>query len=108
MRTVSFCTLGCKVNQYETESLKELLIENGYKVLDFDEVCDLYVINSCTVTATADKKTRQMIARAKRANHEGIIALLGCMAEKLTEEVVDNCFKFNFTTGVICQYVLAN
>ena len=86
MRTVSFCTLGCKVNQYETESLKELLIENGYQVLDFDEVCDLYVINSCTVTAMADKKTRQMIARAKRANPEGTIALLGCMAEKLTDE----------------------
>lgn len=86
MRTVSFCTLGCKVNQYESESLKELLINNGYKVLDFDNVCDLYVINSCTVTAMADKKTRQMIARAKRKNPEGIIALLGCMAEKLTEE----------------------
>ncbi|MBQ2966860.1 MAG: tRNA (N(6)-L-threonylcarbamoyladenosine(37)-C(2))-methylthiotransferase MtaB [Clostridia bacterium] len=86
MRTVSFCTLGCKVNQYETESLKELLIRHKYKVLDFSEVCDLYVINSCTVTAMADKKTRQMIARARRLNPKGVIALLGCMTEKLTEE----------------------
>ena len=85
MRTVGFCTLGCKVNQYETESLKELLIRHKYKVLDFDEVCDLYVINSCTVTAMADKKTRQTIARARRNNPDGVIALVGCMAERLTD-----------------------
>ena len=85
MRTVAFYTLGCKVNQYETESLKELFIRNKYKVLDFDEVCDLYIINSCTVTATSDKKSRQAVSRARRTNPDGIVALIGCYAQHLTE-----------------------
>lgn len=86
MRTVAFYTLGCKVNQYETESLKELFIRNKYKVLDFHEVCDLYVINSCTVTSVSDKKSRQAVSRARRTNPDAVIALIGCYAQHLTEE----------------------
>ena len=75
---VTFYTLGCKVNQYETESLKELFAEKGYEILNFDDVCEVYVVNSCTVTAMSDKKSRQALSRAKRKNPDAITALIGC------------------------------
>ncbi len=86
MRKIGFYTLGCKVNQYETESLKELFSKNGYVIGDFDEPCDIYVINSCTVTATGDKKSRQAVSRARRLNDKSIIALIGCYAQHLTDK----------------------
>ena len=71
MNTVSFATLGCKVNQYETEAMINMFQSAGYKVLSFDEKCDIYVINTCTVTGMGDRKSRQMIHRAIKQNPQG-------------------------------------
>lgn len=90
MRKIGFYTLGCKVNQYETESLKESFSRNGYEIGDFDDFCDVYVINSCTVTATGDKKSRQAVSRARRLNNNSIIALIGCYAQHLTDKEIEN------------------
>lgn len=77
----SFFTLGCKVNQYETQILKQLFSAEGYDIVEFDEQADVCVINSCTVTDTGDKKTRQALRRAKRENPGAVVALCGCMPQ---------------------------
>lgn len=81
MKTVSFCTLGCKVNQYETEAMITLFKEKGYIIKSFDEICDIYVINTCTVTGTGERKSRQMIGRAHKKNPSAIIAVVGCYSQ---------------------------
>ena len=86
-KTVSFHTLGCKVNQYETEAMAELFKKDGYVIGDFEEVCDVYVINTCTVTGTGDKKSRQMIRRAKSTNPDAVIAVTGCYSQVAPEEI---------------------
>jgi 2-methylthioadenine synthetase len=65
-KKVAFYTLGCKVNQYETESLKKQFVDNGFETAEFEEYADIYVVNSCTVTSIADKKTRNILRRAKK------------------------------------------
>ncbi len=77
----SFYTLGCKVNQYETQILKQLFSAEGYDIVEFDEQADVCVINSCTVTDTGDKKTRQALRHAKRENPGAVVALCGCMPQ---------------------------
>ena len=66
MKSVAFCTLGCKVNQYETDAMEELFQKSGYEIRDFHEKADIYVINTCTVTNMADRKSRQMLHRARK------------------------------------------
>ncbi len=73
--------LGCKVNAYETESMEQLLVEAGYEIVDFDEKADVYVVNTCTVTGTADAKSRQMIHRARKNNDEAIVVACGCFVQ---------------------------
>lgn len=87
MKTVSFCTLGCKVNQYETEAMTKLFSDAGYEIKKFEEVCDIYVINTCTVTGTGDRKSRQMIHRAKKTNPDAIIAVTGCYSQVAPDEI---------------------
>ena len=87
MSSVAFCTLGCKVNQYETEAMTELFKAAGYIINEFDVPSDVYVINTCTVTGTGDKKSRQMIRRAKHTNPDAIIAVVGCYSQVAPEEV---------------------
>lgn len=87
MNTVAFCTLGCKVNQYESEAMAKLFSKEGYEVKDFDEKCDVYVINTCTVTGTGDRKSRQMIHRAKKTNPDAVIAVVGCYSQVAPDEV---------------------
>ena len=87
MKTVSFCTLGCKVNQYETEAMAKLFQNAGYEVREFDEKCDIYVINTCTVTSMGDRKSRQMIHRAAKQNSHALIAVVGCYSQVSPEEV---------------------
>ena len=87
MKTVAFYTLGCKVNQYETEAMGEIFSKNGYKISDFGEVCDVYVINTCTVTSIGDRKSRQMIRRAKHLNPSAIVAVVGCYSQVSPDEV---------------------
>ena len=84
---IAFCTLGCKVNQYETEAIKEIFINNGWEIGDFSDYCDAYLINTCTVTHLSDRKSRQMIRRAYSKNKNAIIAVCGCYAQMSSEEV---------------------
>ena len=87
--TVAFYTLGCKVNNYETESLYVLFNKAGYTRVAFDEVADVYVINTCTVTNSGDRKSRQMIRRAIRKNPDAIICVTGCYAQTKPNEIAE-------------------
>ena len=77
-KTVAFCTLGCKVNQYETDAMRGSFEAEGYEVKEFSQEASVYVINTCTVTNMADRKSRQMMHRAKKKNPDGIIVAVGC------------------------------
>jgi len=81
MKKVAFCTLGCKVNQYETNAMEESFINSGYEIVNFEEKADIYVINTCTVTNMSDKKSRQMIRKAKQLNQGAIVVAVGCYAQ---------------------------
>ena len=83
----AFYTLGCKTNQYETQAMERLLTEMGHEIGHFDEACDGYVINTCSVTAVADKKNRAVIRRTRRDNPEAIIAVCGCYTQHAAEAV---------------------
>ena len=86
MKKVKFHTLGCKVNLYETEAMKGLFEESGYSITESDDA-DVLVINTCTVTAMSDRKSRQMIRRAKKNNPESIVVVLGCYSQVAPEDV---------------------
>lgn len=88
-KRVAFYTLGCKVNQYETESLKNKLIKLGYDEVPFEESADFYVVNSCTVTSVADRKTRNILRRAKKANEESKVIVTGCYAQTNAKELLE-------------------
>ena len=87
MKRAAFYTLGCKVNQYETEALTGLFEKEGYQTVDFSEIADVYVINTCTVTGLSDRKSRQMIRRARGANKDAIIVVAGCYSQTSPGEV---------------------
>jgi threonylcarbamoyladenosine tRNA methylthiotransferase MtaB len=89
MKKVAFYTLGCKVNQYETEAITELFEKEGYQVVEFEDKADVYVINTCTVTNLSDRKSRQMIRRAKSKNEDSIVAVIGCYAQTAPDEVLN-------------------
>ena len=86
---VAFHTLGCKVNHYETEAIKEAFVSRGAEVVGEEEFADVYIINTCTVTNIADRKSRQFIRRAKRVNPDAIVAVTGCYAQVAAEEVAE-------------------
>ncbi|PLS15182.1 tRNA (N(6)-L-threonylcarbamoyladenosine(37)-C(2))-methylthiotransferase MtaB [Bacillus sp. M6-12] len=88
MATVAFHTLGCKVNHYETEAIWQLFKADGYERADFESTADVYVINTCTVTNTGDKKSRQVIRRAVRKNPDAVIAVTGCYAQTSPAEIM--------------------
>ncbi len=83
---IAFTTLGCKVNQYETELLAELFAKEGYDIVESQDYADIYVVNSCTVTASGDKKTRQLLRRLKKQNPAAIAVLTGCYPQAFPEE----------------------
>jgi threonylcarbamoyladenosine tRNA methylthiotransferase MtaB len=95
--TVAFYTLGCKVNQYETNLMIKQFEDNNFEVVRFEDKSDIYVINSCSVTNLSTRKTRQMLSRAKKINSDAIVILVGCYAEeikfsdskKLSNEIFD-------------------
>lgn len=89
MPTVAFHTLGCKVNHYETEGIWQMFMQNGYERVEFDSMADIYVINTCTVTNTGDKKSRQVIRRAVRKNPESVICVTGCYAQTSPGEILE-------------------
>lgn len=83
---VAFYTLGCKVNQYETQILSQHFAASGYDIVDHNDIADVYIINSCTVTAEGDRKTRQAIRRMKRINPSATVALTGCFPQAFPED----------------------
>ena len=87
MKTVAFITLGCKVNQYETNAMSQKLIEEGYKIVEHIQKADIYIINTCTVTNMSYRKSRQMIRRAKEINPEAIIIAVGCYVQVAKKEI---------------------
>lgn len=86
-KTVAFYTLGCKVNQYETNAMEQQFIQNNYKIVENTEKADIYVINTCTVTNMADRKSRQMLRRVKEINKSAIIVVCGCYAQVAKSEI---------------------
>ena len=89
MKKVAFYTLGCKVNQYETEAMLEMFKKDGYTQVDSEDFADVYVINTCTVTHMSDRKSRQYIRRMKKKNPDAIIAVVGCYSQVSPEEILE-------------------
>ena len=80
-------TLGCKVNQYETQAMEQLLMQSGHTLGSFDEICDGYIINTCTVTAVSDKKSRNAIRRVRKLNPNAVVGVCGCYAQSSPDEI---------------------
>ena len=74
-------TLGCKVNQYETQAMEQELVRRGHTLVPFDEKADVYIVNTCSVTAVSDKKSRQMLRRCRKLNPEAVVAACGCYVQ---------------------------
>lgn len=86
-KKVAFVSLGCKVNQYETNAMSQEFIEAGYEVVDFNDIADIYIVNTCTVTNIADRKSRQMLRRVKDNNKDAILVASGCYAQVGKQEL---------------------
>ncbi|MGM0547993.1 MAG: tRNA (N(6)-L-threonylcarbamoyladenosine(37)-C(2))-methylthiotransferase MtaB [Bacillota bacterium] len=98
IKKAAFYTLGCKVNQYETEAVIDIFLENGYQIVDFSEKADVYIVNSCTVTNEAARKTRQIARRAKRKYSNSLVAIVGCYTQAFPDEV-RNIEEIDFVMG---------
>ena len=99
-KKVAFHNLGCKVNSYELDAMTELLVNKGYEMVPFDEMADIYIVNTCSVTNIADRKSRQMLSRARHKNPDAVIVAVGCYVdtcdeEKLKTEGIDLCIGNN-------------
>ena len=88
MKTVAFYTLGCKVNQYESEAVSSLFEQEGYEIVPFEQSSDVYIINTCTVTNLSDRKSRQAIRKAKKINPNSIVVVMGCYAQTSSDDVL--------------------
>ena len=88
MLTVAAHTLGCKVNQYDTQAMLELLENDGYQVIPINQPADIYLINTCTVTGTGDKKSLQLIRKIKREHPSSLLIVCGCMAQQKADELI--------------------
>lgn len=97
-KRVAFYTLGCKVNQYETESIKNSLLQMGYTETPFDKEADIYIVNSCTVTNIADRKTRNMLRRAKNISPTSTVIITGCYAQTNSEDLL-NMEEIDYVVG---------
>lgn len=86
-KKVAFYTLGCKVNQYETNAMMQEFKNNGYEIVSFDEKADIYIVNTCTVTNMADRKSRQMLRKVKELNDKAILVAVGCYAQVAKDEL---------------------
>ncbi len=90
MKRVALHNLGCKVNAYETEAMQQLLEEAGYEIVPFEEEADIYIVNTCTVTNIADRKSRQMLHRAKRQNPRALVVAAGCYVQAAKEKLAED------------------
>lgn len=88
MKSVALHNLGCKVNSYEIDVMQQMIRESGYKIVPFDDVADVYIINTCTVTNIADRKSRQMIHRARKNNPDAVVVAVGCYVQTAGEAIV--------------------
>ena len=84
---VAIYTLGCKVNQYETQAMEQELVSRGHEVVDFSADADAYVVNTCSVTAVSDQKSRQTVHRIQRSHPNAVVAVCGCYAQTHQEDV---------------------
>ena len=118
MKSVALHNLGCKVNAYEMDFMQQMLQEKGYKIVPFDEAADIYVVNTCTVTNIADRKSRQMLHRAKRKNPNAVVVAVGCYVQTGSksvekDEAVDLAKKYGgkdspaFINGILAKLVTA-
>lgn len=89
MKTAAYHTLGCKVNQYDTEAMRELMSSAGYQEVPFEETADVYLLNTCTVTGTGDRKSLQLARRIKREHPDSLLVLCGCLAQKKGESLLE-------------------
>lgn len=87
MKKVALHNLGCKVNAYETEATQQMLEEQGYEIVPFHEFADIYIINTCSVTNMADRKSRQMLHKARKQNPDAVVVAMGCYVQTAAEEV---------------------
>lgn len=90
LKSVAFLSLGCKVNAYETESIKEMFKNAGYEIRQFNEAADIYIVNTCTVTNIADRKSRQMLHRAKKLNPAAVVVAVGCYVQAPQSKLEDD------------------
>ena len=90
LKSVAFLSLGCKVNAYETESIKEMFKNAGYEIRQFNEAADIYIVNTCTVTNIADRKSRQMLHRANKLNPEAVVVAVGCYVQAPQSKLEDD------------------
>ena len=102
---IAIYTLGCKVNQYETQAMETILRQRGHTLVDFEEAADAYIINTCTVTAVSDKKSRQAIRRCRRLNTEAVVAVCGCYAQTTPEAVEALDVDLIYGTGDRMQFL---
>ena len=86
-KRLAVTTLGCKVNQYDTDSVVTQFVQAGYSIVDFQDLADVYLVNTCTVTNLGDRKSRQMIRRAHKRNPEAKVVVMGCPAQTAPEDV---------------------
>ena len=91
MKSVALHNLGCKVNAYELEVMQQKLQDRGYKIVPFDSDADIYIVNTCTVTNIADRKSRQMLHRAKHRNPDAVVVAVGCFVQAGEENRMDDC-----------------
>ena len=106
MKKVGFYTLGCKVNQYETNAMIQKFEEAGYEIVDFEDFADVYVINTCTVTNMSDRKSRQYLRKSKEKNENAIIVAVGCYVQVAKEELeqfpeIDLCLGTNEKKDIV-------
>ena len=94
MKRAALHNLGCKVNAYETQAMRQLLEQAGYEIVPFDEKADVYVINTCSVTNIADRKSRQMLHRARRLNPQAVLVAAGCYVQAAGADVLEEGIEF--------------
>ncbi len=99
MKKVAFYTLGCKVNQYDTEAVLEKFKQSGYEIVDFNEYSDVYVVNTCTVTHLSDRKCRQMLRKTKKLNPDSTLVAMGCYAQIAGEEIRETVPEIDIIIG---------
>ena len=103
MRKVASYTLGCKVNQYDTEAVLEKFKEAGYEITEFSEYADVYIVNTCTVTHLSDRKCRQMLRKTKKINPDSTLVAMGCYAQIAADKIKEHRKKLKISQEVLAQ-----